>query len=379
MTPLEKISKARAQLIIGQPFFGALVLKLGVKERPEIKTMATDGKDLFFNPAYVEGLTLPELTGVCAHEAMHCVLDHVDRLNGRDLGRFNSACDYAVNPIIIDAGMTLPGEPLVNPAYDGMTADKIYNLLPPPQEPQDGDEDAGGTGQGGDDPGGCGGILPPPDDQSPAEAQALKQSWKIATIQAAAMAQACGMLPASMKQLIEEFKKPKIDWREQLRFFITSALPSDYAWFPPNRRYVAQGLYLPALKPDRIARVGVFIDSSGSTWQAIPSFADEFNAILEDVRPDAVYAIYCDAAVNSVEEIEADDYPVKMEAHGGGGTDFRPPFAHVEREGIELDCAIYLTDGECNSYPDVAPDYPVLWVSTGPMRPPFGMVVPLDL
>ena len=42
---------------------------------------------------------------------------------------WNRACDYAINPILLDAGLTLPDGFLLNERYRGKSADAIYELL----------------------------------------------------------------------------------------------------------------------------------------------------------------------------------------------------------------------------------------------------------
>lgn len=396
MTPLQKLQKARAALIGSQPFFASLALRLVMEESRALKTMGTDGVRLVYNPDFVESLTLPELTGVWAHEAMHCALDHTGRLGNRDRKRFNIAADHAINPLLIDAGLTLPKSALIDPRYRNKSAEEIYALLPVeqpdnaqggqgrgqgapggPSQPGQGQDDASGAqGAADDDPGGCGGVLPAPEGQTADEAAQLEQDWKVATIQAANVARAAGKLPGGVDRIVTEVKKPQIDWKEVLRRFISSAAPSDYSWTPPNRRHIASGLYLPALKPDSLGKLGVFIDTSGSIGAAtLAMFSAELNAILEDARPEAVHLIYCDAAINSAEEISADDYPVKLKAKGGGGTDFRPPFAHIEREGIDIVAAIYLTDLE-GPFPQ-EPEFPTLWACTTAQVAPWGETIRL--
>ena len=59
-----------------------------------------------------------------------------------------------------------------------------------------------------------------------------------------------------------------------------------------------------------------------------------------------------------------------------GGTDFRPGFAWLHEHGVHPGCCLYLTDMECDSYPEAAPPYPVAWVNWspagGPNREPWG-------
>src|SRR5262249_7383811 len=109
--------------------FGTLLFRLGPEVNHSIKTMATDGVSLFYNPAFVDTLTAVELQGTLAHEVMHPALQHHTRRGDREARRWNMACDYAINPILIDAGLTLPKDVLVDGRFAGMSAEEIYNRL----------------------------------------------------------------------------------------------------------------------------------------------------------------------------------------------------------------------------------------------------------
>jgi hypothetical protein len=39
------------------------------------------------------------------------------------------ACDYAINPLLLDAGLTLPKDVLIEDRFRGMSAERIYNLI----------------------------------------------------------------------------------------------------------------------------------------------------------------------------------------------------------------------------------------------------------
>ena len=74
-------------------------------------------------------------------------------------------------------------------------------------------------------------------------------------------------------------------------------------------------------------------------------FAGHANRILETCNPERVVVIYCDAAVNRVDEFEPDDLPIKFDACGGGGTSFKPVFDYIDDNDIEPEVVVYLTDG----------------------------------
>src|SRR3954452_13115257 len=125
-----RIQKSRTTLLLDHPFFGTLLFRLGAKPSGSVATMATDGVSLFYNPDFVETLNAAELAGVLAHEVMHPALQHHTRRADRDRERWNIACDYAINPLLLDAGLTLPKDVLIDHRFRGMSAERIYNLIP---------------------------------------------------------------------------------------------------------------------------------------------------------------------------------------------------------------------------------------------------------
>lgn len=165
VTAADRIIRARSALILSQPFFGSLALRLELAERPDVTdTMAVDGRRLFFNAAFVLSLSEPELIGTIAHEVMHCALRHFARRGGRDLEEWNTATDYAINPILRDAGFVLPAGVLNDPKLANLSAEEIHahlfgrkpDLEPEPAgadaaEPEDGDGEEDGAGGAGDD------------------------------------------------------------------------------------------------------------------------------------------------------------------------------------------------------------------------------------
>jgi predicted metal-dependent peptidase len=133
-------------------------------------------------------------------------------------------------------------------------------------------------------------------------------------------------------------------------------------------------LYLPSVHRSGIGTVVIAVDTSGSIGRKeLEQFAAEISAISDEAKPEAIYVVYCDAAVQSVQEFGSSE-PVRLEPKGGGGTDFRPAFEWVESNGITPACLIYLTDLCCDSYPE-PPQYPVLWVTDSRRIAPFAETV----
>jgi predicted metal-dependent peptidase len=375
LNPVEierKISKARAGLILDQPFFGALALRLQVTADPTCRTAWTDGAKFGYNPEWIDSLTLPEVKALWAHEVMHNACAHHVRRDNRGPAKWNQAADYAINGILENSGFDLPPGALLNPAYQDKTAEEIYNLLPEP--------DPGA----GTDPGGTGEVRDATDEQGrPLQAQGQAQetqNWKVAITQAAQQARACGNLPADLARLVNDIVHPKLNPYEILRQFLEMSARNDYSWTPPNRRYISQGFYLPSLRSLELPAVVIAVDTSGSIdEQNLAQFSAEISGILEAYETE-ITVIYCDSGINGEPEIfTREDLPLKLQARGGGGTDFRPPFEYVDAHELTPACLIYLTDLDCHSYPR-DPGYPVLWARIGKYgnNPPFGDVVEID-
>lgn len=347
----QKLTRARTQLLLQYPFFGTLALRLRLVEDASRQTMAVDGRSMFYNPTFIESLS-PGLTRACiAHEVMHCVYEHPSRRNNRDHRRWNIAADYVINAVLTDCGFDFEDLPvLLNKAYDGMSTDQVYSLLPTNDR-----------------------NLDPLDDCMDAEAETLAidaTDWKIATIQAASTAKAMGKLPGNLERFIEEISAPTVDWKAQLARFITEIGKGDYSWMRPNWRFAGQGLYLPSLYSESMGEIVIAIDTSGSIDQAtLDAFGSEIKAIVATTRPRKTTVIYCDAVVNHIDEFAPND-ELQFKIHGGGGTDFRPPFRHLENEGTIPVCFVYLTD-MYGPFP-ADPGYPVLWVCTNSQVAPWG-------
>jgi len=239
-----------------------------------------------------------------------------------------------------------------------MTTDNVYAKLPDPIEVK-GHLVCQGHGEG------CGGIMDAPQEKGQTAQQAAmvaEAHGKGLLAQATAAAKSCGKLSPGLKQLVEETLYPRLGWPDILRRFMEHVTRDDYSWESYDRRYISGGLYLPDLWSTSLGSIVVAIDTSGSiNNKELETFGAILSDILESTNPEVIYVIFCDDRVQKVEEYTKSDLPLKLEARGRGGTDFRPPFEWVERNGITPTCFIYQTDLYCNDYPPV-PEYPVMWV-----------------
>jgi predicted metal-dependent peptidase len=404
-----KLTRARVQLLFKQPFFAALCLRLKLIPGP-VPTMATNGKLIRYNPQFVDSLTPEELEGVLAHEVLHCALAHHCRRGNRKKRQWNAAADYAINPIVLKNGLTLPKGALVKDEYEGLSAEEIYSRLsqensghsqsaPQPdggggsgtsqqtvQGPGNGDSNQDVPQEPVDDDdldapreGGFGEVLDASDDDGneAGEGERSRQAseWAIAAEQAMRATKAQGHGGVDIERALKESRKSTQNWRAILQEFVASTIFADYRWFPPNRRHVASGLYLPSPLREGVGRLVIGVDTSGSIGQEeLEQFAGEISAICDQAQPERIHVVYCDDKVTGTQEFGSSE-AIDLEPRGGCGTDFRPVFEWVADNGINPVCLIYLTDLCCRRYPEPPPPYPVLWVTDSRRAAPFGETV----
>jgi predicted metal-dependent peptidase len=359
METTEKVQKAKIRLLQRHPFYATLVFNLTMQPDPSIDTANTDGAYIRYAPAFFEAITIEEIAGVLAHEVLHITLLHHCRIGGRDRVRWNVACDYAINPLLIKAGLTLPEGALIDPRYAGHSAEHIYPLLPPP--PPDKQPAAG-----------MGDITPPPPDQSTTQ-QELRVKQLVQ--QASQAARLRGQFPADLDRWVRQALEPKIDWQTALAQYLTDITQDDYCWSKPATRYLHCHLFLPCRELITYHPLILIVDTSMSIDERLlHQFAGEVQGITRTFNV-SLQVIYVDAQFQSIEDIDPDE-PIQLHPKGGGGTSFRPGFEYIEQAQLTPKAVVYLTDGECSRYPE-APDYPVIWAqfSCLDFQPPFGEVI----
>jgi predicted metal-dependent peptidase len=390
-----RIQKARTTLLLDHPFFGSLLFRLKGRENRSIATMATDGVSLYYNPEFVDKLNSATLAGVLAHEVMHPALQHHVRRSGREPRRWNEACDFAINPLLLDAGLSLPEGVLVDHRFCGMSAEQIYNLREGEAEPesdgQEGTNEDTGAGSrnaaekqcGAESPsapvteGGIGQVLdaPLPDEETPS-AEEQTRDWSVAVNQAVTLSKQAGKAPACLARTLEGAAEAAVDWRELLRRLWSDTIPADSSWMRPNRRHIWAGLYLPGIVREGVGEIAIAVDCSGSVNpRQLRLFEAEVRSILEGQRPERVHVLYFDTEVHKVETYQAGE-PVHLNPVGGGGTDFGPCFNWLDEHGIQPQTLVFLTD-LCGTFPETEPGYPVLWASTERRNAPFGSIIPM--
>ena len=382
-----KISKVCTKLVTTEPFYSTLFYKLRVIEVTEdnkkIDTMATDGHRLFYNPAFVNRISEAECLGVICHELLHCAFLHMYRRGTRDPILWNIAGDLIINAILNESGQKLPEGGLLDTSFDwtSLTIEEAYAKLYTEAKKysvtiQKGKSGMDSTGSFTDsDSGELDSEDPDSESGGSEQCKNTAGDWEIAREQAVSRARKQGKVPAAIERGLGTAKKVRPDWREQLRRFIQSLRPQDFSWVTPNKNYLYNDIYLPGIHKESCPPFVMSIDTSGSIdADLLAQFAAETNTIKFEVKPEKITIIYCDAAINHVEEFDLDE-DVVLNPHGGGGTNFIPVFDYVEANMYEPPaCLFYFTD-LMGTFPENPPDYPVLWVvpeAYSDFNPPWG-------
>lgn len=355
--------RARNAMLFTQPFFGSLVMNLWLEENtsmPGFSTAATDGKKLFYNPDYINQLNKESpdneyVKSLVAHEALHCVFEHVTRKGNRNHLIWNYACDYIVNDNLKEAGFKVHNTWLLNSKYSGWTADKVYDdLVKNLKFSEDGTPiNLPGEGGGeladhhlGDDAF--------PDKESVAEnsysAEELEEKWKDALASAYEAGKEAGNIPGSIHKLMDSITKPKIKWHEVLRNRISEYMKSDFTWMRPNKRFFNSGIILPDMDKIQKISLAIAIDTSGSiSTKDMAAFMGEINSIVNMYSDFEINVACFDTKVESIACLKSqDDFDQYLDQlKGGGGTDFMAwwDWALNEEWYDKTNAVLFFTDG----------------------------------
>lgn len=407
-TPQEKVAQAKNYLVLSYPFFGNLILRLETTEDYECNSSWTDGVSFGYNPEYINSLSVEEVQGILAKAVLKLGLGHTTRRGDRNYELWQLASEYVTNPIVMESGknkISLPQPVLFRNDLKGLSVEDAYKKLQKEQQESknkngkktEGDQETDEEKeerQGGENSE----KEQQTEQQTDVEVKDAKdkegnkltggeknkeeQKWRINIQQSYEIAKSIGDIPAGLERFVVKLLNPKLGY-ELLRVFMEIISRDDYYWAIPNKRYIALNTYLPSLKSEDLPPVVAAIDSSGSISEpALTRFLSEVEYILT-IYKTTVYLVLCDCRVHKVYELTQDDLPLQLnrniKLYGYGGTDFRPPFEWVEKEGITPSVFLYYTDMECHDFPSQEPDYPVIWIKEGEYnnKPPFGDLIEL--
>lgn len=369
LTPQQRLERAHVSLIRDPEYMmlaGIIMYgKTEVVDDPAV-TACTDGVNTKYSQQFISTLSDQELMGLVLHEKMHCAFKHTfiwRWMYKEDPMLANMACDFVINlPIndryLKDRFVKLPDGGCIDEQYRGMDAGEVFRKLK--QQYPNGGSSAGKSGNAGFDQHDWDST----EDMTPDEVDELTRTIDGALRQGGILASKAGV---NVDRALLDMLEPKVDWREALREFITnSKVGDDYSSYRRiNRRFQSQDLMLPTTFSDRIFRIAVGVDTSGSIGnKELAAFLSEAQSIFDSVKPEMVDLIYWGhnvAAHETYDEAALSTLRESTKPKGGGGTDPDCMAQYLNEHGIKPDCIVMLTDGEVfgswgNDWPA-----PILW------------------
>jgi predicted metal-dependent peptidase len=380
----EKLSRAKAKLLIEHPYFGTLAGRLEVSLSHDIDGFLSDGTRFECNDDYIESLSLDELGFALANGAMHAALAHDDRRSGRMGWLWQLATDYAINDLLVENGLERPDRTHYDPRFSGMYAEEIYARLKDEIQNEEFDDDASNdTGynennkrhqkqmQNAEGDHDTQEHRPQMEVESVAEAEQFERLAREALEKMERM----GEVPGGIERFFAPGGEPKIDWRQELHHILDRYYRDDYRMMPPSKKLLYMGTYLASLDSEHFSAV-IAVDSSGSVDEVLlGTFIAEIESLMLEFPRYRLDLLVCDAKIQSHRTFEGGE-PLEVELQGGGGTDFRPVFEYVEAELDDTNLLLYFTDG-AGQFPDVEPLFETVWVTPEQTEVPFGRVLPM--
>jgi predicted metal-dependent peptidase len=385
LSALKRIERAHVELMAHKAtmeYAGVIMVgKYRVDE--DVPTACTNGIDCIYGKEFVESLPDGELRGVILHENLHKLFQHTflwKHLYEDNAKCANMACDYVINLIIKDIEkatngfVVLPKMGLLSERFRGMDSQEVFNIL----------KQGGGGGGGEDGDEGAGGFDSHDWDTGDLTQQEIEDHIKEVN-QAIRQGQIhAGKMGGNLSREIGALLEPKVDWREQLRDFISSlSVGKDIStWQRVNRRWLQHDMYMPSTVSESMGRICIAIDTSGSIGgDDLNKFLTEVQGICANVSPELVDLLYWDTEVAAHEIYDRDKQDKLTQSTkpaGGGGTDPACIPVYIKERGIKPECVVVLTDGYVGGWGKW--EHPVLWCVVGGYKPnpPVGAVIYVD-
>ena len=327
----------------------------------------TNGRDVVFGRAFVEGLNDAQLRFLDIHEQMHKAKRHLitwSHLWEADANLANQAMDFNINLEMMDydAGegfIAFPTEGLCyDEKYRSWDVARIFHDLKKEAK----DNPGPGRGQGGKplDEHGFGEVKEMTADEKHAIEREIDEAVRQGNLVG-------GKLGSGGKRIFGELLDTQVNWREVMQEFLqTTCDGSDLStWKRPNRRYIASGYYMPSTYSETIGPILNGNDMSGSIGEReIAVIQAELVSITKLLTPTQLHVTYWDTKVCGHEIYEPEDYDdiaSKTKPVGGGGTDVTCIPEYMKEHDIKAQCAVIITDGHLyGGWGEW--DCPVLWV-----------------
>jgi len=392
-----KIQASRSRMMLSNPLFALLLMRMRFVATDEIKTISTDGKTIYFSTDYIGKLNDTELDFILCHQIMHIIFDDINVYSSKYGDKYHHYCDIENNLKLMDCGYTENKYPHIGEVipsmprglsiiarrkykrfimdtthfwgYNGELTDNMVVILESEynrrrkQVGEKKEADKRKKGNGGDNNNGEESI----DDIIVGILNMLKKGKRYGK---------CSLLA---ERDLGNMKKAQMDWRKVILKFLSNA-NSDYSFLPPDRRFDDFDFFLPALNTDENLDVLFAIDTSGSmsdeevtnAYSEVKGAIEQFGGTLKG------WLAFFDTEMSEPISFMNEEDLKKIRPVGGGGTSFHAIFDYVNKNMKNKlpSYIIILTDGGAEFPKEAdAEGVPVLWVvNNEEIKPPWGRV-----
>lgn len=346
----------------GEPYFANMIYRMNIEFTNKIPTMGVTVKNskvvLYINEEFLNKLTTKQAADVLKHECMHILNSHLTR--GKVYGKqnqkaYNVAADLAINHLIPETaklyGATVEklNKELKVKAKPEQLAEYYMEFIPKNNAPNlDCLDDHSGWDE--------------------IESDELAQEVVKKLVKDAHSA-GVGQTSSEVNKLITEMLTSKVNWKNQLRMFVTNTVTfsKETTRKKRNRRY---GIMFAGKRKEKKSKLAICVDASGSiSDESFTQFFAEIDSISK--VNDDIIVIEADTEVHSVYNYRPG---MKIERNCAGGTAYNPSLQKAKE--LKADGIIFMGDFDCFDEP-IDPKIPVLWVGVGSQECPanFGKTI----
>lgn len=350
------ITALKRKVIALYPFFGSIAADVEYQETEDIKSIKSDGRNIFYNPKYMSCLSAADQIFVLAHELCHIAFEHTARGKGKDPMIWETATDAVINQMLKRDGLDIIAGGIDYPEAIDYDAEQYYEILLKEKLDMEllfgkleGQENPAGGGGNGEQPPESDDseddsedednndesdqVLLPAEDDSDNEDSEDDEHALVEEKESKA-----GNAVNRDTRIVEEIGncQPVIDWR--LILLDTINYGADWSY---TNAVLENGIVRPVLEEIPVPETEIVLDTSWSVdEELLRNFLRECKNILTFSKLkagcfDTVFYGFHD--IRTVQDIE------NMPFQGGGGTDFN---VAAEAFTLRVDNRIIFTDGQ---------------------------------
>jgi len=396
-----KVNRAKMLVQSMSPYLQVLISHLPLYISDVVKTAATDGTKVIFNPNFANEHSGSELAFVYVHELLHVALKHFDRQGDKNHTKWNYATDYAINLLITGLNyVSLPTNILYNEKFINLSAEEIYAIIPQPKNKknkdanngegnengegdtgnENGENDKNNEGTEGDDAT-IGEVYTPKElndkikkagkeNEVPLTDKSIEKiksdasndiNKGIKSVRAKTTNKKISHGSGLLERLIKAINQGKkvVNWKKLLKDKLTPSFKkSRLTRTRYNKRNLASGYITPGIKRSKESmELTVCMDTSGSIFSSIGStkgtlldqLVFDINEIFSSLNINNINLILFSTGVDSFSNIKSiNDFDFNNIKTGSGNSDEEEIVKIINKKKLSKTPIIMLTDGQIN-------------------------------